>query len=54
MRLVFDIESNGLLDEMDKIWSIVIYNIDTKQTFSFDPSGIDDAVKMLQKALKSY
>ena len=50
MRLVFDIESNGLLDEMDKIWSIVIHNIDTKQTFSFDPSGIDDAVKMLQNA----
>ena len=33
-RLVFDLETNGLLNKLDRIHSLVIYNPDTKQMFS--------------------
>jgi DNA polymerase-1 len=35
MRLVFDIETNGLIPELDTIHSIVLTDVDTKETYSF-------------------
>ena len=50
MRLVFDIETDGLLDDLTKIHSIVIHDLDNNKLHSFDPTGIDEAVNMLEKA----
>lgn len=35
MRLVFDIEANGLLDTVDQMWIVVTYNLDTEETKQF-------------------
>jgi DNA polymerase I-like protein with 3'-5' exonuclease and polymerase domains len=35
MRLVFDLESNGLYEKADKIWCICTKDIDTKETFEW-------------------
>ncbi len=35
MRLVFDIEANGLLDTVDQMWIVVTYDLDTKETRHF-------------------
>ena len=50
MKLVFDIETNGLLEEVTKIFSIVAEDLDTQKVYSFTPDNIDDGVKLLSKA----
>ena len=50
MRLVFDLESNGLLDELDRIHCLCLKDIDTEQTYSFAPSEVETGVKMLMDA----
>tara|TARA_Y100000114_G_C11751404_1_gene324500 strand:- start:337 stop:2106 length:1770 start_codon:yes stop_codon:yes gene_type:complete len=50
MRLVFDIEADGLLDTLTKIHCIVIHDLDSKELFSFGPDKIDEAITMLEKA----
>lgn len=39
-RYVFDLESNGLLDNLDTIWCATFYNIDTEETISFLPHEV--------------
>ena len=46
-RLVFDIESNGLLLEVDTIWCIVAYDLDTKKFHSFGPDSIEEGIDFL-------
>ena len=57
MRLIFDIETNGLLDELDRVHCLVIRNLDTDEHFSFRNDGHPDnlarlveGVAMLDKA----
>ena len=48
--LIFDLESDGLYDKVTKIYCIVIYDIAAKQTFSYGPDCIADAVAHLATA----
>ena len=50
MRLVFDLESNGLLDELHRIHCLCLTDIDTEQTYSLSPSEVETGVKMLLDA----
>ena len=50
MRLIFDLESNGLLDELNRIHCLCLKNIDTEETYNFAPSRVETGVKMLMEA----
>lgn len=49
-RYAFDIETNGLLEEMDTIHSLVLQDVDTGEVFSFHGKYIEDGVWMLHDA----
>lgn len=57
-RYVFDIESDGLLDSITKIHSLVLYDLDTRDLFSFTPdgspysgrTGIEEGIELLMDA----
>ena len=48
--LVFDCETDGLYDQVTVIHCVVIYDIHRKQTFSYGPDCIDDAITHLATA----
>ena len=50
MRLLFDIEADGLLLTISKIHCIVIYNIDTNKTTQYGPELIGEAIQYLKQA----
>src|SRR5690606_41927877 len=50
MRLVFDLEANGLLDTATKIWCIVIKDIDTHERKEYGPEELDSAIEHLSRA----
>lgn len=50
MRLLFDTESDGLLNNATKIHCIAVINVDTDEVFDFKPDQIDDALVLLDKA----
>ena len=50
MKLVFDIESNGLLDTCNTIWCLVAQDVETKETYSY--SDYDDDLPSLQEGLQ--
>ena len=55
MRLVYDIETNGLLDTVNVIWLAVVKDIDTNEVFTFsdfdEPSRpLNELVPFLNKA----
>ena len=39
MNLVFDLETDGLLDDLSLVHCLVIHDLDTKQTFVFNDQG---------------
>lgn len=45
--LLFDIETNGLIDQSTKIHCICAMDWLTKETFSFGPENIDDGLRLL-------
>ena len=45
--LVFDLETDGLYDETTQIFCAVIYDVVRKQTFTYGPDAIDDAINHL-------
>ena len=47
---VFDLETNGLYDDVNQIFCIVIYDVTRKQTFTYGPDTIDSALKHLDTA----
>ena len=49
-RIAFDIETNGLLDTMDKIHCICMIDLDTHKEHSYGPEQIDEAVTLLRNA----
>lgn len=55
MRLVFDLEANGFLEDVDKLWCIVAYDLDSQETYVFTDNdrgckGISEGLKLLQDA----
>ena len=49
-KLVFDIETNGLLDTMDTIHCLVIKDTETKEIQSFRPHQVEVGLKILSQA----
>lgn len=50
MRLVMDIEGNGLREDITKIWCIVAKDIDTKELFKYAPDTLQEGIELLSKA----
>lgn len=50
MRLIFDIESNGLLDELTKIHCIGVKDIDTGKASWYTPDNVTEGINFLEKA----
>ncbi len=50
MKLVFDIETNGFLDVMNKIFCLEIYDIENAKTYSFMDGQIEEGINLLQEA----
>jgi DNA polymerase I-like protein with 3'-5' exonuclease and polymerase domains len=50
LNLVFDIETDGLLDTLTQIHCIVIKDIDSNEVFSFPPADVEQGLDMLHKA----
>jgi len=50
MRLIFDIETDGLLDTISKVHCIVAKDIETQKVYSFTPDETEEGVKLLLKA----
>ena len=48
--LIFDLESDGLYDDVTKIHCLVIYDIQSGNTFSYGPDAIDNAINHLDSA----
>ena len=48
--LIFDLESDGLYDAVSKIHCLVIYDIQSGNTFSYGPEAIDNAINHLDSA----
>ena len=44
---IFDLETNGLYDDVTHIFCVVIYDVTRKQTFTYGPDSVDDAIKHL-------
>ena len=47
---VFDIETNGLYDDVNEIFCIVIYDVTRQQTITYGPDSIDGAIDALNGA----
>ena len=47
---VFDLETNGLYDDVNEIFCIVLHDVNRQQTFSYGPDSIDDALAFIADA----
>ena len=50
MRLLFDIEANGLLKEATKVWCLVTRDLDTGEVSAYDPFTLDAGLQHLGEA----
>jgi DNA polymerase I-like protein with 3'-5' exonuclease and polymerase domains len=50
MKLVFDIESDGLLVEASRVHCLVAKDLDTGQVHKFEPHQVEQGVKLLMQA----
>lgn len=50
MRLVFDLEANGLLEDASLIHCLVLKNIDTGEVQKFEPSKVEQGLRILMQA----
>tara|TARA_Y100000592_G_scaffold101108_1_gene185524 strand:+ start:2038 stop:3768 length:1731 start_codon:yes stop_codon:yes gene_type:complete len=50
MKLIFDIETDGLLPELTKIHCLVAKDIETNQLYSYRPDKVEDGLKLLSEA----
>ena len=48
--LIFDLESDGLYNDVTKIHCLVIYDLQSRRTFSYGPDAISDAIRHLDSA----
>ena len=46
--LIFDLETNGLLEELNTVHSLVIKDHDTNEVFSYGPNEISNGLDKLQ------
>ena len=44
MNLIFDLETDGLLDTLTKIHCLCIYDLDAKETYTFNDQGNKDPI----------
>lgn len=49
-KLVFDIESDGLLDTVSTVWCIVAQDLDTEKIYTFDQHNIQEGIEFLLSA----
>ena len=49
-RFIFDVETNGLLDTMDKIHCVVLIDIDTGIAHRYPPKKVPEAIEILRLA----
>ena len=54
IRLAFDIETDGLLDELTKVHCIAISNLDIDSTYTYKPDELDKALIHLDTADELY
>ena len=47
---VFNLESNGLYDDVNQIFCIVIHDVNRNQTLSYGPESIDHALNLIRSA----
>ena len=47
---VFDLETNGLYDDVNEIFCIVIHDVNRNQTLSYGPESIDHALNLIRSA----
>ena len=47
---VFDLETNGLYDDVNEIFCIVIYDVTRNKTITYRPNAIDSAIEHLNGA----
>lgn len=50
MRLVYDTESDGFVEEAAVIWCIVTKDIDTNEIYKFPPDRIKEGIELLESA----
>ena len=50
MKLIFDIESDGLLPELTKIHCLVAKDIETNRLYSFRPDEVEKGLDLLSNA----
>ena len=50
--LIFDCETNGLIPELDRVHCLVLHDVDTNNTYSFEPHQVEEGVRMLMEADK--
>lgn len=49
--LMFDIETNGLLKEVNVLHCMCVYDTENQKMYRFDPTNVEDGVKMLQEEI---
>lgn len=54
MRLLFDLESDGLLDTVTQVWCAVVKDLDTGKKWQFGPDQIPQLLTLLRKATTLY
>ena len=50
---VFDLETNGLYDDVNEIFCIVIHDVNRNQTLSYGPESIDHALNLIRSPDRS-
>jgi DNA polymerase-1 len=50
LRLIFDIEANGLLDTATEVWCVVIADVDIDRVWEYGPNKISAALEHLARA----
>ena len=50
MKLIFDMETDGLPPDITKIWCLVAKDIDTKQQYVYGPDQIEKGLDLLERA----
>ena len=50
MKLIIDLETNGLLENLDKIHCIVVKDIETNEVYKYNPDNLNDGLELLKKA----
>ena len=49
-RWIFDVETNGLLHQLDRVHCLAIRNVDTGEAIGYGPDGVEDGLRLLMEA----